>query len=128
MHTLVCWDKVGETKLSKVELIDQTQEIVIKIKEKLRAAQDRQKSYVGIRRRPLTLDVGEHVFLKESPLRGSLRFRQKGKITPRYIGPFEALQRIGPIAYRLALPPTYKVSMMSFMYQIYNGIYQILNT
>ena len=54
-------------------------------------AQDRQKSYADVRRRPLTFDIGEHVFLKVSPLKGSLWFGQKGKLTPRYIGPFEIL-------------------------------------
>jgi len=105
-RTPVCWDEAGETKLSKVELIDQTKEIINKIREKLRAAQDRQKSYADLHRRPFACDVGEHVFLKVSPLKGSLRFGQKGNLTPRYIGPFEVLQRIGPVAYRLELPPT----------------------
>jgi len=73
-RTSVCWDEVGERKLSKVELIEQTKEILNKTREKLQAAQDRQKSYADIRRRPLTFDVGEHVFLKVSPLKGSLRF------------------------------------------------------
>ena len=59
-----------------------------------------------MRRRPLAFNVGVHVFLKVSPLKGSLRFGQKGKLTPRYIGPFEILHKIGPVAYRLALPPT----------------------
>jgi len=104
-RTPVCWDEVGERKLSKIELIDQTREIISRIREKLRAAQDRQKSYADTRRRPLEFNVGDHVFLKVSPFKGSLRFGQKGKLTPRYIGPFEILQRIGPVAYRLALPP-----------------------
>jgi len=104
-RTAVCWDEMGERKLSEVELIDQTKEILNKIREKLRAAQDRQKSYADICRRPLTFDVGNHVFLKVYPLKGSLRFGKEGKLTPRYIGPFEILQRICLVAYRLALPP-----------------------
>jgi len=82
--TSICWDEVGERKLSKIELIDQTREIVNRIQGKLRATQDRQKSYADTRRRPLEFNVGDHVFLKVSPLKGSLRFGQKGKLTPRY--------------------------------------------
>jgi len=105
-RTPICWDEVRERKLSKIELIDQTREVVNRIWGKLRAAQHRQKSYADTRRRPLEFNVRDHVFLKVSPLKGSLRFGQKGKLTPRYINPFEILQRIGPVAYRLALPPT----------------------
>jgi len=77
-RTPICWDEVGERRLSKVELIDETQEIIDKVRERLRAAQSRQKSYADLRRRPLAFDVGEHVFLKVSPLKGSLRFGKKG--------------------------------------------------
>jgi len=105
-RTPVCWNKVGERKLSKTELIEQTQDTITKIREKLRAAQDRQKSYTDVRRQPLEFNVGDHVFLKVSPLKGSIQFGQKGKLAPRYIGPFEVLQKVGPVAYRLALPPT----------------------
>jgi len=59
-----------------------------------------------VRRRPLMFKVGDHVFLKVSPLKGNLQFGQKGKLTPRYIGPLEILQKVGLVAYRLALPPT----------------------
>jgi len=104
--TPICWDEVGERKLSNIELIGQTREIVNRIWGNLRAAQDRQKGYADTRSRPLEFNVGDHVFLKVSPLKGSLRFGQKGKLTARYIGPFEILQRIGPVAYRLALPQT----------------------
>jgi len=105
-RTPVCWSEVGERKLSKIELIDQTQEVIRKIREKLRTAQDRQKSYADARRRALEFKVGDHVFLKVSPLKRSVRFGQKGKLTSRFIGPFEVLQKVGPIAYRLVLRPT----------------------
>ena len=105
-RTPICWNAGEERRLSKVELIDQTQEIIDKVREKLQTAQSRQKSYADVRRRPLTFEVGEHLFLKVSPSKGSLRFGKKGKLSPKYIGPFEVLQSIGPVAYRLALPPT----------------------
>ena len=73
-RTPICLDEVGERRLSKVELIDQTIDIVNKIRERLRAAQDRQKSYADVRRRPLAFDVREHVFLKVSHWKGSLQF------------------------------------------------------
>jgi hypothetical protein len=71
----------------------------------MKAAQSRQKSYADKKRRKLELEVGDHVFLKVSPWKGVARFRKKGKLSPRYVGPFEILERVGPVAYRLALPP-----------------------
>jgi len=71
-RTPVCWDEIGEIKLLKIELIDQTKEIVSKIREKLRAAQDRQKSCADTRRRPIGFNVGYHVFLRVSLLKRSL--------------------------------------------------------
>ena len=81
-RTPVCWDEVGERRLSKVELIDQTIETVRKIRERLGAAQDRQKNYADVHPRPLMFEVEDHVFLKLSPLKGNLRYGQKGKLTP----------------------------------------------
>jgi hypothetical protein len=69
------------------------------------AAQIRQKSYVDNRRRPLEFEVGDRVFLKVSPMRGVMRFGKKGKLSPRFVGPFEITQRVGRLAYRIALPP-----------------------
>ena len=85
---------MGERKLSKIELIEQTQDTITKIKEKLRAAQDRQNSYADVRRRPLEFSVGDHVFLKVSPLKGSIRFGQKGKLAPRYVGPLRYCKKL----------------------------------
>ncbi|GJY83268.1 putative reverse transcriptase domain-containing protein [Tanacetum coccineum] len=74
------------------------------IKEKLKAARDRQKSYADNRRKPLEFEVGDKVLLKVSPWKGVMRFGRKGKLAPRYVGPVEILERIGPVAYRLRLP------------------------
>ncbi|CAN6477884.1 unnamed protein product [Victoria cruziana] len=81
--------------------IDQVQ----MIRERLKTTQHRQKCYTDRRRRELKFDVGEMAFLKVSPGKGILRFKKKGKLSSRYIGPFEILDRIGTAAYRLALPP-----------------------
>ena len=67
-------------------------------------AQDRQKSYADTRRRVLEFEVGDMVFLKVAPWKGLIRFQKRGKLNPRYIGPFRILERIGPIAYRLEFP------------------------
>ena len=72
----------------------------------MRTAQSRQKSYADSRRRSLEFEVGDKVFLKVAPMKGVLRFGRKGKLSPRFIGPFEIFERIGPVAYRLALPPS----------------------
>ncbi|XP_074277490.1 uncharacterized protein LOC141601120 [Silene latifolia] len=72
----------------------------------MKAAQDRQKSYADVRRRPLEFEVGDKVFLKVSPMKGVKRFGVKGKLSPKYIGPYEVIKRIGAVAYRLDLPPS----------------------
>jgi hypothetical protein len=79
---------------------------VEKVRENLRIAQSRQKSYADKRRRELTFAVGDRVYLKVSPLRGTKRFLVKGKLDPRYVGPYQITKRIGSLAYQLALPET----------------------
>ena len=70
------------------------------------AAQSRQKSYANVRCRNLEFEIGDLVFLKVAPTKGVLRFKRKDKLSPRFLGPFEILERIGPVAYNLALPPS----------------------
>ena len=72
----------------------------------MKEAQDRQKSYADLKRRSLEFQEGESIFLKISPIRGVMRFGKSGKLSPRYVGPFEILKRVGEVAYQLALPPT----------------------
>ncbi|GJW90412.1 hypothetical protein Tco_0167965, partial [Tanacetum coccineum] len=74
------------------------------IKDRLKAARDRQKSYADMRRKPLEFSVCDHVLLKVSPWKGVVRFGKKGKLAPRFVGPFEIIKRIGLVAYRLRLP------------------------
>ena len=82
-----------------------TEEKVQIIKQRLKAASDRHKSYTDLKIKDIEYEVGDKVFLKVSPWRKLLRFRKKGKFSPRFIGPYEILERVRPVAYRLALPP-----------------------
>jgi len=102
----ICWDEVGERSLLGPEMLVQTTEKVRVIRDHLRAAQSRQKSWADTLRRPLEFQTGDHVFLKISPTKGVIRFGTRGKLSPRYIGPFEILDRVGDVSYRLALPPS----------------------
>ncbi|GJX72505.1 hypothetical protein Tco_0309676 [Tanacetum coccineum] len=98
------WTKDWESSLTGLELVQETTDKVVLIKEKLKAARDRQKSYADNGRKPLEFEVGDRVLLKVSPWKGVIRFGNKGKLAPRYVGPFEIFERIDPIAYRLRLP------------------------
>jgi hypothetical protein len=75
------------------------------VRESLKVAQTRQKSYVSKRRRNLSFEVGDFVYLKVSPIRGTRRFKVKGKLAPRYVGPFKIVDCKGEVAYQLELPP-----------------------
>jgi hypothetical protein len=75
------------------------------VRESLKVAQSRQKSYTDKRRRDLSFEVGDFVYLKVSPVRGTSRFKVKGKLAPRYVGPFKIVDRRGEVAYKLELPP-----------------------
>ena len=75
------------------------------IRERLKVATDRQKSYADMKRKDVHYEIGEKVFLKVSPWKKVMRFERKGKLSPRFIGPYEVIEKVGPVAYRLALPP-----------------------
>ena len=103
-RTPVCWNEVGERRIDNSEFIDEANDKIRVIRGKMKQAQDRQKSYADKRRRPLEFNVGDSVFLKVAPWKGVLRFTKRGKLNPRYIGPFPIVERIGSMAYRLDLP------------------------
>jgi ribosomal protein L21E len=89
---------------ARPELIQEVEEQVRMIRENLRTTQSRQKSYADTQRRLLEFKEGDHVYLKVSPIRGMRRFKVKGKLSPRFIGPFLILKRVGEVAYQLKLP------------------------
>nr|GFB90802.1 putative reverse transcriptase domain-containing protein [Tanacetum cinerariifolium] len=100
----VLWAEIRECNLIGPEIVLKTTDKVVLIKEKLKAARDCQKSYVDKRRKPLEFEVGDRVLLKVFPWKGIVHFEKKGKLAPRYVGPFKILERIGLVAYRLRLP------------------------
>ncbi|XP_059650102.1 uncharacterized protein LOC132295845 [Cornus florida] len=95
----------GSSVLRGLPSVLETTEKIKLIRQRLLTAQSRQKSYADKRRRSLSFEVGDHVFLRVSPRKGLMRFGKSGKLSPRFIGPFEILDRVGEVAYRLALPP-----------------------
>ncbi|KAK9048133.1 hypothetical protein SSX86_032904 [Deinandra increscens subsp. villosa] len=103
-RTPVCWGEVGQRELSSREVVRETSAKIDIVKARLKAAQDRQKAYADKRRRPIEFQEGDYVMLKVSPWKGVIRFRKRGKLSPRFIGPFKILARVGKVAYQLELP------------------------
>ncbi|XP_070054054.1 uncharacterized protein [Nicotiana tomentosiformis] len=117
-RSLMGWFEPGEARLLGTDLVQDALEKVKLIQDQLRTIQSRHKSYADRKVRDVGFIVGERVLLWVLPMKGVIRFGMKGKLSPRYIGPFEILKRIGEIAYKLALPtnqaavhPVFHVSM-----------------
>jgi hypothetical protein len=100
-RTPLMWSEVGDLIIEGPDFIAGAEDKVAEIRENLRAAQFRQKSYADKRRHPLSFSVGDHVYLKVSPIRGTRRFQVRGKLAPRYIGPFPIIKKVGVVAYKL---------------------------
>jgi hypothetical protein len=97
------WSEVGDRIIEGPDFIKAAEDKIEKIRENLKAAQSCQKSYANKRRRALSIEVGDHVYLKVSPIRGTCRFQVWGKLAPCYIGPFPVVKKVGAVAYKLQL-------------------------
>ncbi|XP_076929894.1 uncharacterized protein LOC143594463 [Bidens hawaiensis] len=100
----ICWNDVGESQVTGPELFQETTDRIAQIRYNLLTSRSRQKSYADKRRKPIEFNVGDWVLLKVSPWKGMVIFEKKGKLSPHFVGPFEIIERIGPVAYRLELP------------------------
>jgi hypothetical protein len=103
-RTPLHWDQPGERQVFSPEILLEAEENIRMVWENLKEAQSRQRSYADTRRRELSFEVGDYVYLKVSPIRGTTRFGVKGKLAPRYIGPYQIQARRGEVAYQLSLP------------------------
>ncbi|GJV97760.1 putative reverse transcriptase domain-containing protein, partial [Tanacetum coccineum] len=100
----VYWAKVEEVQLTGPEIVQETTEKIVQIKQRIQAARDRQKSYADLKRKPMEFQIGDKVMLKVSPWKGVVRFGKRGKLNPRYVRPFKVIERVGSVAYKLELP------------------------
>jgi hypothetical protein len=103
-QTLLFWNETGERKIFGPDILQEAEKQVRMVRKNLRVVQSRQKSYTD-HRRELSFEVGDLVYLKVSPMRGLCRFKVRGKLAPRFIGPFKILEKRGEVAYQLKLPP-----------------------
>jgi hypothetical protein len=103
-QTPLFWSETGERKVFGPDILQEAEKQVRMVRENLRVAQSRQKSYADHRRRELSFEVGDFVYLKVSPMRGLCHFKVRGKLAPRFIGPFKILEKRGELARQLELP------------------------
>ena len=110
-RSMICWKEVGNRKIHGSDLIQETTEKIKIIRRRMKTAQSGQKAYVDHCCRSLAFLVGDKVFLKVSLIKGVLRVNRKSKLDSQFVGPFKILERVGLVAYRLALPQSFKGSM-----------------
>ncbi|GKE33614.1 putative reverse transcriptase domain-containing protein [Tanacetum coccineum] len=103
-RSLVCWAEVGQVQLTGLELVQETAEKIIQVKQRMQVARDRQKSYADLKRKLMEFQVGDKFLLKVSPLKGVVHFGKQGKLNPRYVGPFKVLEQVGSFSYKLEPP------------------------
>jgi hypothetical protein len=105
-HTPLNWIKPGVKVIFGPDIVEEAEAIVRHIQDNLKATKSRQETYAKKRRQPLAFEVGNHVYLRVSSMKGLKRFGVKGKLAPRYIRPFPIVEKCGTVAYKLDLPPS----------------------
>ncbi|GJV49998.1 putative reverse transcriptase domain-containing protein [Tanacetum coccineum] len=100
----VCWAEVGEVQLTSPEMVQETTEKIIQIEQRIQAARDRQKSYANLKHKPMEFQVRDRVMLKVLPWKGVVRFGKRGKLNPKYVGPFKVLAKVKAVSYKLEIP------------------------
>nr|GFC10499.1 putative reverse transcriptase domain-containing protein [Tanacetum cinerariifolium] len=113
-----CWNEVGEFHLTGPEIVQETTEKIVQIKQRIQAALDHQKSYADLKYKPMEFQVGDKVMLKVLPWKGVVHFGKRGKLNPRYVGPFKVIARVGSVAYKLELPK--ELSRVHNMFHVSN--------
>jgi hypothetical protein len=103
---LLNWIEPGEKVIFGPNIIEEAEATVHRIQENLKAVKSHQKTYANKRCRPLEFELGDHVYLRVSPMKGVKRFGVKGTLAPRYIRPFPILKKCGTLSYKLNLPPS----------------------
>ncbi|XP_073025219.1 uncharacterized protein [Primulina eburnea] len=125
------WDDVGERAELDLDIVGQIAELLVKIRDRMKTTQSHQKSYADKRHRYLEFAVGDHVFVKVSHMKDIMRFGKKGKLGPRFIRPFEILERFGTLAYKVALPlnlaEVHNMFHMSMLWKYMSNLSHVLN-
>ena len=110
------WDEVGDRQLFGPDLIKESEDKVKLIRDRLKVAQSRQKSYADSKREEVVYEIGDRAYLRVSPLRGVKRFGVKGKLAPRFVGPYRVLERMGEVANKWSHPKDCQEFMMCFTF------------
>ena len=125
-RTPVSWNRLEDRIIVRPEMLQEMEEQVLQIWQRLKEENDRQKSYADAKRTPREFLLGDKVLLRVKPQKSTIKFGKNAKLALRYVGPFEVLEVVNPVAYRIALPPAL-ARMTSSMCLIFKSILPTMN-